>query len=125
MPDFHDHPNLVALVDAVIKGRVSAVDAGFGTQPVIQEVFAIAENLGNLSRGRPVKFTPAQARLLDELIDFAVDIVFSGKRPSDSHEIVATRLMDLAFDLDEPMSWAVNLSAAGDGTNSRIVQPAR
>lgn len=104
IPDSQDHPELVTILDAVIDGRLSAKDAGCGTPLALQVAFEIAENLGRLSRGRPAEFTPQQAGLLHGLIDSAVDLVFSGKAPANTMEEIALRLMDLAFDLDDPVS---------------------
>lgn len=118
------HRDFVAIVDAVVDGRLAAKDAGSGTPPVVQAVFEIAENLGRLNRGLSAEFTPPQAGLLHEIIDAAVDVMFSGREPEGTAEEIALRLMDLAFELADPMSWVVNLRAVSEGNRCWTAYPA-
>lgn len=124
MTNRQNYLNHVALVDAVIDGRLSAKDAGAGMPPVVQMVFEIAGKLGRLSRGHSVQLQPNEAGLLFEIIDSAADLVFSGRTPTEPHDRIARRLSDLAFDMDEPMSWAFNLNAIRDGKQSCTAYPA-
>lgn len=117
------HSDFVAIVDAVADGRLAAKDAGSGTPPVVQAVFEIAENLGRLNRGLSAEFTPPQAGLLHEIIDEGVDLIFSGKEPANATEEIALRLMDLAFEVADPMSWVVNLNAVSEGSRNWVAYP--
>lgn len=114
MNDFSNVPNLLALVNAAIDGKVSAADAGRGLPPVIETLFAISEKLGQLSRGKAIHFEPRQAGLLYEILDSATSIVLSGVTPTTAADQVAVRLMELAFKLDDPQTWAFRLSAIRD-----------
>ena len=114
MPDYQNHTNHVVLVDAVIDGRVSAKDAGLGTPSVVQMVFEVAEKLGQLSRGKVIYFEPRQAALLHEILESASTTVLSRATPMNAADKIAIRLMKLAFDLDDPETWAFRLSAIRD-----------
>lgn len=124
MPKSRQHSDLVTIVDAVIDGRLAATDAGSGTPPVVQAMFGIAENLGRLDRGLAAEFTPEQAGLLHEIIDAAVDVMFSGKEPAGTAEKIAFRLMDLAFEVADPMTWVVNLTVVSSGSQNWVAYPA-
>lgn len=125
MPKSRQHRDLVTVVDAVVDGRLAARDAGSGTPPVVQAMFEIAENLGRLNRGLVAEFTPEQADLLHEFIDAGVDLIFSGKEPANATEEIALRLMDLAFEVADPMSWVVNLRAVSEGDRCWTAYPAQ
>ncbi len=122
MLDPRNATDLPLLVDAVIDGGITASDAAHGTPPQIQTLFEIAEHLGNLGRGHPVDFTSAQAEMLHDLIETGIGIVFGGRRPTTPGEKIATRMMDLAFEIDDPLAWAFNLCAARDGSMARVVR---
>ena len=123
MPKSRQHRDLITIVDAVIGGRLAAKDAGSGTPPIAKAMFEIAENLGRLNRGLTAEFTPPQASLLHEIINSAVDVMFSGKEPANATEEIALRLMDLAFEVDDPMSWIVNLNAVSSGSRTWVACP--
>lgn len=123
MPHSRQRCDLIIIVNAVIDGRITAKDAGSGTPPVVQVMFEIAENLGRLNRGLSVEFTPPQAGLLYEIIDAAVDLMFSGREPASTVEEIALRLMDLAFEVADPMSWIVNLNAVSNGSRNWVACP--
>jgi hypothetical protein len=123
MPHSRQRSDLIIIVNAVVDGRITAKDAGSGTPPVVQVMFEIAENLGRLNRGLSAEFTPPQAGLLYEIIDAAVDLMFSGREPASTTEEIALRLMDLAFELDDPMSWIINLNAVSAGDRCWTAHP--
>lgn len=123
MPNSRNKRNYIDITDAVIDGRLSASDAGSGTPSSVRTMFEVAERLGRLSRGNSVEFTPRQAGLLYEIIENGVDLTFSGKAPTRTHELIALRLMDTAFEVDDPMGWAFTLMFVCNGQVPRVVSP--
>lgn len=123
MIDLHDHPDL-ALINAVIGGNVSAADAGRRMSPASQAVLALAEKLGDLSRGDAVRFEPKEAGQLHAIIDDAAGLVLAGEIPTTAFDRIARRLMDLAFEIDHPANWAFQMSAIRDSAEAWTVIPA-
>ena len=82
------------------------------------------EHCEALNRGLTAEFTPLQAGLLHKIIDSAVDVMFSWKPPATATEEIALRLMDLAFDVDDPMSWIINLRTVSEGDRCWTAHPA-
>ena len=115
MRDILNDKRLLPLIEAVIDGGVTATEAGRGLPLDAQDVLEIAESLGQLKRDRPAGFTPIQAGILYDLIESTVDAFLSGKRARTPKEQVAKRLTDLAFEVGDPMAWAVILGSIRDG----------
>lgn len=114
MEDFPNIPELPALVNAVIDGKVSAIDAGRGFSPAVETLLAISEKLGQLDRGKAIYFEPGQACLLHELLENATALAISGVSPTRAVDRIAICLMELAFRLDDPATWALRLRAIRD-----------
>lgn len=123
MTNLQDHPDFT-LVGAIIGGSISAVEAGCGLPPATQAIFGLAEKLGELSRGDTVRFEPEEAGQLHEIIESAVGLILAGKIPTTAFDKVARRFMDLAFEIDDPMSWAVQLSVIRDSSDAWTANPA-
>ncbi|MGE3708162.1 MAG: hypothetical protein AB7G35_00690 [Hyphomicrobiaceae bacterium] len=123
MIDLHDQPDL-ALINAVVDGNVSAADAGRGMSLASRAVLALAEKLGDLSRGDAVRFEPKEAGQLHAIIDDAAGVILAGKMPTTAFDRIARRFMGLAFEIDDPANWAFQLSAIRDGAEAWAVIPA-
>ena len=124
MPDLRTDQNLLPLIEAVIEGSTCAADAGRGMTGYIQDILEIAESLGQLDRDHPCGFTPAQAGILHDLIDTAANGYLTGKSATTPKEKIAERLTDLAFEISDPMAWAIILSSIRDGHFSGRIRTA-
>jgi hypothetical protein len=122
MPDDWDYYNFISLINALIDGRISPEDTTSGTPQPLRILLAVAAKLGKLDRGHSIEFRPKEAGMLLDIIDHAVNLTLSGKAPATISDGIAVRLSDLAFDLDDPMRWAVSLSAIRDGRCSGAIE---
>lgn len=118
-----DYCDQLSVLDAIIEGRLTALDTTDGATGEALPVFRLAEQLGRLNRGLPAEFTPEEAELLYEVINYAVHFLTLDEEPTNVVEVVALLFMDLAFSVGEPFIWAINLKAVSDGSRIWVALP--
>lgn len=114
MPQRSQEAHMLALLEAVIDGKVKASEAAFGLNRKDSVILALAAKLGHASRGATVMITAKDATRLFELIENHIGRMERMMPPRRTREQFADRITDLAFELQDPMLLAFNIGFARD-----------